>query len=396
MELTGASERSENEQPEKSPVGAKRKSWLSYLMTFVVLGAIAAGGYAVYFFYFKPDESSETRSRPVVTVTATEAKEVSWMYELTGVGTVTPVQGTDLTSELAGKVVAIEFESGARVDEGELLIQLDTTSEVAQLESLTPQLRQAKSDLDRARELIEGNAISEETYEESIAEVDRLQADIKEQQAVIARKKIVAPFAGTLGIRMVSLGQYISPGDAVATLQQIEPIFVDFDLPERNVSDVEVGLGVRVSTAAYPDETLEGEIAAITPLIEEATRSFTVRAELPNTDRKLKPGMFADVVVELPQQRRIVTVPQTAVAFNAYGSSLFVIEPDEQDSEQQRAKRTFVRTGERRGLDIEIVDGVEAGQQVVTSGQLKLSDETPVTISDQDAGAHVPEVPTEP
>ncbi|MEZ6127209.1 MAG: efflux RND transporter periplasmic adaptor subunit [Planctomycetaceae bacterium] len=383
-------------QSEPSPVGAKRRSWLSYLLTFVILGLIAAGGYAAYFVFLRVDNSTETHSRPTVAVTVVDAKRETWSSELSGVGTVTPVQGTDLTSELAGKVVAIEFESGARVNRDDLLVKLDTTSEVAQLESLEPQLRQARSDQKRAGELLESNAISEEAYEESLTEVDRLQAAIEEQRAIIARKKILAPFAGTLGIRIISLGQYISPGDAVTTLQQIQPIFVDFDLPEGSVGVVKVGLPVQVSTAAYPDETFRGEITAITPLIQQSTRSFSVRSELSNADRRLKPGMFAEVIVELPVQRDVVTVPQTAVAFNAYGSSLFVIDKAERETEQQQARRTFVRTGERRGLDIEIVAGIEAGQQVVTSGQLKLSDETPITISEQDASAGVSEEPTEP
>ncbi|TWU04942.1 efflux RND transporter periplasmic adaptor subunit [Stieleria varia] len=374
----------------------RRRPWASYLVGSIALLLVGGASYAGYKLYSQSDTSQQAHSRPPTSVTVASAQRQTWTTELTGVGTLTAVQGTELTSELAGKVVAIDFESGARVEQGELLVQLDTTSEVAQLESLEPQLRKAKSDQERATQLIEGNAISREAYDEAIAEVDRLQAAIDKQRAIIDRKKIVAPFAGTLGIRKTNLGQYVSPGDAVVNLQQIEPIFVDFDLPERNSGVVDLGIAVRVSTSAYPDARFIGNVSAITPLIQETTRSFTVRAELPNQERKLKPGMFADVVVELPQQRDVVTIPQTAIAVNAYGSSVFVLQEAEQGSEQTLAKRTFVRTGERRGLDIEIIEGVEAGQRVVTSGQLKLSNESPVTISQRDVSEGVVAEPTKP
>lgn len=228
-------------------------------------------------------------------------------------GSVVPVQGTELTGELAGKVVEINFSSGGRIAEGDVLVRLDTSREKAQLKALTPQLRQARSDQARAKKLIVGNAISEEAYEEAFAEVDRLQAQIDEQLAIIGSKRVVAPFAGKLGIRKVSLGQYIQPGTAVVDLQQIEPIFVDFDVPERDAGKVDVGQTVMVEVAAFPNETFEGTVTAVTPLIRRATRSFTVRAEFANKGGKLRPGMFADVTVQLPNQRTVVTVPDTAI-----------------------------------------------------------------------------------
>ena len=297
------------------------------------------------------------------------------------VGTITPVQGTELTAESAGKVETILFRSGQRVEKGQLLVELDASSELAELKSLLPQLRQAKSDQERAKELIDDGAISEEAFEEAFAEVDRLQAAIEQRQAIIDRKRIRAPFSGELGIRMVNLGQYVSPGTAVVSLQKISPIYVDFDVPEQVAAEVAERQIVRASVTAYPERTWKGEITAITPLIESPSRSIQVRAELPNDDQQLQPGMFADVVVELPESRRVVTVPQTAVALNAYGTSLFVVK---EDGEQLTVRRKFVETGDRRGLDIEIAEGVKAGERVVTAGQLKISDGDPVTISEED------------
>jgi membrane fusion protein (multidrug efflux system) len=353
-----------------------------YLVVAGVLAILAAGGYAVYFFYFKSDASkSASGARPAPVVTAETATAEKWSQQISAVGTVTPVQGTELTSELAGKVEKIHFRSGQQVEVGKLLIELDASSEEAELGTLRPQLRQAKADQTRAEKLIGTNAISEVAYEETIVEVDRLQAAIRQREAIINRKKIRAPFRGELGIRMVSLGQYVSPGTPVVTLQQISPIYVDFDIPEGAAGNIATGQQVQVLVAAYPDQPFQGEISAITPRVARGTRSFRVRATLSNAERKLKPGMFADVLVRLPGERRVIAVPQTAIAFNAYGSSLFVIQ---HEGEKRTVNRTFVETGERRGLDIEIVNGIEAGDRVVTAGQLKISDGDAVTISEEE------------
>jgi len=372
------------------------RTWFSYLIIAVISLLVGGGSYAGYF-YFKQrtGKDSSQQSRPPATVTAALAKQQSWTSELTGVGTVTSVQGTELTSESAGKVTGITFKSGQHATQGDVLVQLDTSSEIAQLETLQPQLRQAKSDRDRAKQLIESNAISAKAYEESFAEVDRLQAAINQQSAIINRKQIKAPFTGELGIRRVNLGQYIAPGTSVVSLQQIAPIFVDFDLPEQNAGQVQEGQVVRVRTAAFPDDTFDGEITAITPLVQQATRSFTVRAELTNESGRLRPGMFADVTVELPQARSVITVPQTAIAFNAYGRSVFVIK-DEVKSRQTIAKRKFVKTGERRGLEIEITQGIEPSERVVTAGQLKLSDGMAVKIATEDTMEGIEERPIKP
>lgn len=416
------------------------RAWVSYAVAVAVLLVVLGGGVALYQ-YFAPAER-QAGSRPPVSVTATTAERRRWRARLTATGTARAIQGTELSAERAGKVSSIEFESGTRVEQGDLLVALDTSTEEAELDTLRPQLRQAKSDQRRAVELLEQNAISEQNYEEALAEVDRLQARIAEQQARIDQKRIVAPFSGEIGLRQVDLGQYLSPGTPVATLQQISPIFIDFELPESQLGKVASGQTVRATTAAYPEDTFEGEVVAVNPLIQEATRSVRVRARFPNEQRQLRPGMFADVTVELPDDRQVVAVPQTAVTFNAYGRSVFLVK--EQTSGERKdassdfaapdasraspesageeasgdasgggpsgdaeganptasprwiAQRRFVRTGERRGLEIEIVEGVQPGDRVVTAGQLKLDDGSPVTIVEEGVRQGVSPRPVEP
>lgn len=347
--------------------------------------AVVAMGYGGYRYYQSQSDSSDSssQSRPTVTVTAARASSQTWSDELTAIGTVTPIQGTRLTSELSGKVTQILFRSGQSVDKGELLVTLDTSTERAAFDALQPQLRQAKSDQQRAEQLIDSSAISEEAYEEAFAEVDRFDAKIQQQAAIIAKKRIVAPFAGKLGIRQVDLGQYIAPGTIIATLQQLDPVFVDFALPEQDSGRVAEGQPVQISVAAFPELTFTGEIESISPNLDTGTRSFVARASVANDLKKLKPGMFADVVVDLPQEREVITVPQTAIAFNAFGSSVFLI--DENPESKPTVKRAFVQTGERRGLDIEIVRGVNDGQRIVTAGQIKLSDGAMVQVTQSDA-----------
>ncbi|MEZ6088485.1 MAG: efflux RND transporter periplasmic adaptor subunit [Pirellulaceae bacterium] len=400
-------------EPRNSDQQHSFPTWLSYTIVGVVIILIGVGAYFGYQAYSQPSGEGAKAVQPMTTVVVAEAKNQTWQSQLEAVGTITAVRQTELTSEMAGKVVGIEFDSADRVKDDQLLVKLDTSSEEAELDSLVPQLKQATADATRAQELIQSNAISEEAYEEAYTEAKRLQADISQQQAIIERKKIRAPFSGELGIRMVDLGQYIQPGTAVASLQQITPIYVDFDLPEQNAGRISAGQSIKVSVTAFPDETFMGKVVAVTPLIEEATRSFTVRGELANDQRKLKPGMFADVVVLLPERRDVVTVPRTAIAFNAYGKSLFVVRPtgsasddantstdadavDDSPDEQLVARRVFVQTGQGRGLDIEIAKGLAAGERVVTAGQLKLSDNAPVEISDDDVTSDVAETPRRP
>ncbi|KAA0139335.1 efflux RND transporter periplasmic adaptor subunit [Gimesia chilikensis] len=406
---------SDEDTAHKAVKSAPQLKW-NLLLIVVFLLLCLAGGSAAWWYYSSLMQAARQRSRPPASVTVATARKQKWKQQRTGVGTVRAIQGTELTSELAGKVVEIRFESGKRVEEGKLLVLLDTTRERAELKSIEADLKQARSDLSRSRELLKKDATTEESYEQAATEVEQLQASADRQRAVIEKKEIQAPFSGELGIRKISLGEYLSPGSPVTTLQQIEPIYVDFDLPEQDAGAIAEGQTVRISVDAYSDESFRGKIIAINPLVEETTRSFTVRAQLPNQQRKLRPGMFAEVVVELPEAREVIEVPQTAIALNAYGKSVFFVREEQQQSSEAKsssvesssdkktqksktklvARRAFVQTGERRGHQIEVRKGVQPGDRVVTSGQLKIEDGSPVRIAETDAARDVEVKTTKP
>ncbi len=399
----------------------KRKVSL-FTSVFLVLLVVGAGS-AAYWYRTGTARKAPGPRRPPATVTVAQAEQQTWQNERTGIGTLRAIQGTDLTSELAGKVIEILFESGKRVRRGELLVQLDASREKAELKSIEAELKQARSNLARSKELLQKDATTQENYEQMLTEVERLKSSADRQRAIIDKKEILAPFNGEIGIRKISLGQYLSPETAVATLQQLDPIYVDFDLPEQNAGVIGEGQSVRITVSAHPDRVFRGSVIAINPLVEESTRSFKVRAQLGNEERKLRPGMFAQVVVELSGNREVVVIPQTAVAFNAYGKSVFFVR--KQDPKQQAdvpdrpaekdatagettkkkrkdqnvalvARRSFIQTGERRGKLIEVRKGVEPGDRVVTSGQLKIDDGSPVQIAQTDVARDVDAKATRP
>ena len=345
---------------------------------------------------------------PPATVTATEAVRASWERELSAIGTVAAVQGIDVTADIPGKIVRIAFEPGTRVAAGAPLVELDTATERAALRGIEARLEQASADRGRLRTLREDDLIAEQRLERSSSDVAALRAEAEQQRTLIAKKRIRAPFAGELGTREVSLGELVSPGTPIVSLQSLAPIHVDFEVPERELARLEPGQDVRVDVDAYPERAFEGRIVTIDPRIESRTRSVTVVAELPNADRALRPGMFADVTVTLGGAREVVTVPARAIAYNAYGESVFFVRPaPERDGAEGGggrdgggpegegppplvAERAFVRTGERRGTDIEVLEGVAPGERVVTAGQIKLDDGVPVAVSDEDVLAAAP------
>jgi membrane fusion protein (multidrug efflux system) len=349
-----------------------------------------------------------------VTVTAATARLQSWDRRLTAVGTLEAVQGVDVTNSLGGKVVSIEFESGDWVQAGDILLRQDTSSEKAELRSTQADLQQAERELSRAKELLQQRAISEEEYEQKQTTVTTLKAQGAAQQTSIDKKQIVAPFSGMLGIRRTDLGAFLTPGTPIVTLQQIHPILVNFDLPEQQAGTVRAGQSVAIAVAAFPNQHFEGKITAVNPLIAETTRSLSAQATISNQDMLLRPGMFAEVTLFLNDSREVVTVPETAIAFNAYGTSVFLIRKSDASVDAEHnsakvngsrpesqqaslvAKEVFVETGERRDLEIEVTNGVSPGERVVTAGQLKLDDGTPISITDEDPLRDVAPRPSEP
>jgi membrane fusion protein (multidrug efflux system) len=320
---------------------------------------------------------------PPTVVTATPAKSDSWPNSLSAPGSIAAVQGVTVAAEIPGKVVRIAFEPGSVVPAGAVLVELDTTTETAQLRAAEATAALAKANLQRARELRQNNT-------NSLAELDAADAQAKQAEAqadsirtVIAKKSVRAPFTGRLGLRLVNLGQILREGDAITTLQTMSPVFVNFSLPQQRVPQLQLDAVLRVKTDSAPGRTFEGRITAINPEVDSNTRSIRVQGTLENRDEALRAGMYVAVELVLPERTEVLAIPATAVLHAPYGDSIFVVEEqrDEKSGKvQQVLKQQFVRVGESRGDFVQIVDGLKPGQQVVTSGVFKLRPGTVVVI----------------
>ncbi len=318
---------------------------------------------------------------PAVTVSTVTAKTDSWPLSLSAVGTLRAVKGTDVTTEAAGIVDSIQFESGDSVETGALLLTLDRATDDAERDALAAQAELARQDLERVRRLIDRGAISQSDLDRASAAYSAAKASVAAQQARIAQKMIRAPFAGVLGIRKVDLGQHLSPGDAIVNLQALDPIFTNFTLPQRYLGGVHAGLPVRVRIENFTDRTFTGKITALAAAVDVSTRNFEVQATLPNADHALKPGMFVQVEIDLGDSESVTVVPQTAVSFNPYGDSVWVVKQG--DDGKLSAERRLVKTGRRLGDLVQVLDGLAAGDVVATSGLLKLRNGVSVNVNNE-------------
>jgi len=320
---------------------------------------------------------------PPETVSAAEVRQETWESTLAAVGSVTAVQGVELRAELAGTVRQIAFESGAVAAKGQLLVQLDTSSEEAQLRSAEAQAELTRLNLERARDLRAQGVVSQAELDSSEAAFRRTAGDVDTVRATIAKKTIRAPFAGRLGIRSVNLGQFVNPGDAIVSLHSLDPVYVDFNLPEQQLAQVRPGMALRVTTDATPDRTFAGTITALNPEVDASTRNIKVQATAANRDGVLRPGMFARVELVLPESKSFLVVPATAVLHAPYGDSVFVIEDVRDEKTGNTTKQvhmTTVRLGGTRGDFVAVTDGLRSGQTVVTSGVFKLRNGSPVVV----------------
>lgn len=317
---------------------------------------------------------------PTATITATVARVDHWTPEIRAIGSLEAVQGATLSTEVGGIVREILFQPGSEVMEGTPLLRLDTETDRAELVSLEAAARLADQEWQRARRLAAEQNISEAELQRRRSELDQARAAVATQQARINQRSLRAPFDGVLGIRRVNLGQFVSPGDPVVTLESVDPIYVNFTLAERRLGHVSTGQPIQVRVDAF-DETFEGVISAIEPRVRTDSRSFEVQALLANPERRLRAGQFARVTLATGDAEAVIVLPQTAIRFNPFGNSVFVLYED--DEGQLRVRERFVETGERRGDLIRILDGLEAGERVASSGLLKLQNETPVEITEQ-------------
>jgi len=312
---------------------------------------------------------------PPETVTTVKVQIESWESLLTSVGSLEAVQGVMVTAELTGKVVNIPFVPGAKVRAGELLVQQDISSETAQLRASEAAVALAKTTLERTRKLLTEKTVSQSQYDTADAQFKQAVAQFDTIRAAIAKKTIRAPFAGSLGIRLVNLGQILNEGEAIVSLQSLDPIFVNFSLPQQQLAHVQTDLTVRVTTDVLPGQTIEGKITAINPAVDTATRNLRVQATVANSDEQLRPGMFVNVAMVLPAKDKVLAIPATAVLYAPYGDSVFVVEEKKREKNNPPGKivrQQFVRLGEKRGDFIVVSSGLKDGETIVSTGGFKL------------------------
>lgn len=319
---------------------------------------------------------------PPITVSATHAQAQTWHPTYDAVGTLEAVHGVSVASEVPGLVVKIDFSSGDSVKQGQRLVQLNDAPDRARLKGLQAQAEYARAQFQRDQDLLAKRGVSRSQYDQDRSALDNALAAVQTQQALIDQKSITAPFDGRLGLRLVDLGQYIPAGTPVATLQALNPIHVNFTLPQQDLEKLHVGLPVELSTDAYPGKTFHGQVTAISPLVEVTTRNLAIQATLDNPQGLLLPGMFAQVSVVLPEQQNVITLPNAAITYNPYGDTVYVIEKGQGsgDETELTVRSVVVVPGATRGDQVAITQGLEAGDWVVTAGQMKLRNGASVTI----------------
>jgi membrane fusion protein (multidrug efflux system) len=360
------------------------------ILRFIVTAMVAAvvlGGISWFNFSFKPNMIKKIMSSqvpPPATVTSEAARTEKWTEQLTSIGTLISSHGVDITSQVAGIVTEVNVESGADAERGATLVQLDIAVELADLASSQATLQEAEVAFQRQSDLIAKKVTSEANLDTARAKRDTALAATKKIEAVIAQKTIKAPLSGRLGIRKVERGQYVTPGMMLVTMQVLDPIRVDFPMPEQAIGKLRVGQDIEVTVDAFPGEVFKGKIESLDARVAQDTRTLLVRGSLPNAKLRLLPGMFANVVVLVGDPRDVVTVPRTAITYSLYGDSIYVVksadakqggEAAQPGNGEQKlvADRRFIKTGQARDDRVAVVSGIAAGDEVVTTGQLKLN-----------------------
>ena len=321
---------------------------------------------------------------PPQTVSAAKAGYSAWQPRLEAIGTLRAVKGADLSLDVPGVVASISFNSGDDVEQGAPLLKLRVEDDLAKLESLQAMAELSEIVNQRDQKQFKMQAVSQATLDTDAANLKNAKAQVVQQQAIIDKKFLRAPFAGHLGIRAVDLGQYLAAGTVIVTLQALDPIFVDFFLPQQAVDQVRLGQSVTVKIDAFKDQTFAGEISAINPKVDAGSRNVQIRATLKNPDHKLLPGMYATVDIATGAPQSYITLPQTAISFNPYGDTVYVVDSKAVDTAgkppQLIARQTFVTTGPTRGDQVAVLKGIDEGDLIVTAGQIKLHNGSTILI----------------
>ncbi|HTL98531.1 MAG TPA: efflux RND transporter periplasmic adaptor subunit [Holophagaceae bacterium] len=350
---------------------------LLVLALVVILAAVFAGGLVKMI-------SSSPKGEPPQTVTTTTAAYDEWQPTLNAVGTIRAIHGADLAFEVSGVVTQIGAKPGSLVRQGQPLVTLNDSVEAAQLRQLQAGANLSKVNLQRAKEQLEIHAISQGDFDAADADYKAKEAAVQQAAAVLAKKRLVAPFSGQVGLITTSPGSFINSGVSVVTLQQMDPIYVDFYLPQRELAKLTNGQKVDLSLDAFGGQAFTGRVTAVNPKVDPGTRNVQVEATLPNPKRQLVPGMFASVALEVGSKQKYLTLPQTAITYNPYGATVFIakkgeaVGPDGKKKEGLVAQQVFVTTGPARGDQVAVLKGLDEGAVVVTSGGLKLKNGTPL------------------
>jgi membrane fusion protein (multidrug efflux system) len=376
----------------KKPSLAKRMTWMLILVILVVGGLVG-------FNIFKGVMIRKFMAQsgvPPATVTTTKVEFQEWREEMAAVGTLRALRGVDLSTEITGLVRTVNFKSGQDVKGGDVLVELNADTEHAQLAASEVAVELAKTTLARDRDQLTAQAVSQATVDNDEADLRAKTAQVAQFQSTLNKKTIRAPFPGRLGIATVNPGQYLNTGDKIVTLQSIDPICIDFYLPQENIARLAKGQAVALAVDAFPQKEFGGTITAINPVVDTTTRNVFIEATLANPGRELLPGMYAKVSIRTGKVNRYLTVPQAAIAFNPYGANVFVVKPPPPQTGAPPAPakgappgpaptavaaQVFVTTGPTRGDQIAILNGVQEGDTIVTSGQLKLKGGTPLIIN---------------
>jgi membrane fusion protein (multidrug efflux system) len=362
--------------------------FLRLLLVLLVLAGLVGGLAFMKYGQIQRDIAMFSQPMPAPVVDVAEVTGRPFEPSLEAVGTVSAVQGIEVSNEVAGVVTEIRFESGDQVKAGQVLAVLDDSVDRADLEGLKAAEKLAEIKLNRNTTLLRDRAVSRGDVDEATAQLDQARALVKSKQATIDKKTIRAPFAGQLGIRQANLGEFLPEGSPIVPLQSLDPVYVDFSLPERHLSELAEGQAVRVRVAAHPDRVFDGEIQAVSPAIDTSTRNLRLRARFANPDLALRPGMFARVSALLPVQDQVLTLPREAISFNTYGDSVFLIVEGDGKPKVQRRQ---VKTGAVIGDAMVIENGLALGDRVVLAGQVKLMNGQEIQIADKSATPPAPE-----
>ena len=376
--------------PKRLPSTRKRM-----ILMLIAVVLVFGGVFGIKAFFAKQTNTFfDNMPQPAVAVSSYAAKTQRWTDGGQAVGTFVAVNGTDVTTEAGGVIREILFDAGQPVSAGTVLVRLNTANEAATLRALETSAKLASVQAQRWQQLGKDKLVSLDDVQQRAAAAASARAQVDAQRALIAQKTIRAPFSGVLGLRKVNLGQYLAPGTPIVSLQQLDPIYLDFSLPEQQIGQLLEGSAIRATVDALPGKVFDGRITAIEPLVDASTRNFKAQATFDNPDKALRPGSFAKVGFDVGGARDVIVIPQTAVSFNPYGNALFVIskiarKPGEKDMQGKDltgdkliVTQRFIKTGATRGDLVVVTDGLKSGERVVTSGLLKLRNDAEVTIND--------------